>query len=63
MESTSADLIVMLVGNKSDLKDKREVSTQEGTDFAMKNNLAFIETSALSAANIELAFSTIIFCK
>ena len=63
MESTSADLIVMLVGNKSDLKEKREVSTAEGTDFAMKNGLAFIETSALQGTNVELSFSTIIFRK
>ena len=56
-------MVVMLVGNKTDLKDKREVSTQEGSEYAMREGLAFIETSAMNANNIEIAFSTIIFCK
>ena len=33
-ENASEDIVVLLVGNKSDLADKREVSTQEGSDFA-----------------------------
>lgn len=55
--------MVMLVGNKCDLEDQRVISVQEGTDFAMQNGLAFIETSALSAINVDNAFSTIIFRK
>lgn len=53
----------MLVGNKCDLNDKRVISAEEGTEFAMQNGLAFIETSALSAINVDLAFETIIFRK
>jgi len=47
----------MLVGNKSDLKHLREVKTEEASMFAKKNNLAFIETSALDATNVENAFT------
>lgn len=50
----------MLAGNKSDLKHLREVKTDEASMFAEKNNLAFIETSALDATNVENAFTRII---
>lgn len=41
----------MLVGNKIDLKDERQVSVQEGKDFAEQNKLIFMETSALDNQN------------
>ena len=34
LNDCTEDLVIMLVGNKNDLKDKREVSVQEGCDFA-----------------------------
>merc|ERR1712010_317760 len=40
------DVIIVLVGNKTDLNDKREVTTQQGEEEAKKNNLMFVETSA-----------------
>ena len=40
------DVIIVLVGNKTDLNDKREVTTAQGEEEAKKNNLMFIETSA-----------------
>jgi hypothetical protein len=46
----------MLVGNKSDLKHLRAVPTEESKEFASQNGLSFIETSALDASNVELAF-------
>ena len=46
----------MLVGNKSDLETKREVSTEEGQAFADKHGLFFLETSAKTAMNVESAF-------
>jgi len=50
----------MLVGNKSDLKHLRAVPTEEAKTFASENNLSFIETSALDASNVELAFQNIL---
>ena len=50
----------MLVGNKSDLRHLRAVTTEEAKAFAEKNSLSFIETSALDSTNVELAFLTIL---
>lgn len=46
----------MLVGNKSDLRHLRAVPTDDAKAFAAENGLSFIETSALDASNVELAF-------
>ncbi|CAJ0643024.1 10726_t:CDS:2 [Entrophospora sp. SA101] len=50
----------MLVGNKTDLKNLRAVSTQEAKQFADENNLLFIETSALDTSNVELVFQNLL---
>lgn len=46
----------MLIGNKSDLQDKRQVSTAEAERFASAESLLFLETSALTADNVLPAF-------
>ena len=53
------DVIIVLVGNKTDLNDKREVTTQQGEDEAKKNNLMFIETSAKVGHNVKALFKRI----
>ena len=55
-DNAYSKMIILLVGNKSDLKFEREVTTQEGQEFADKHNLIFFETSAKTAANVEQAF-------
>lgn len=50
------NIVVMLVGNKSDLNSIREVPTEEAKDFAKQKGLFFIETSALDSNNVEPAF-------
>ena len=50
----------MLVGNKSDLRHLRAVPIDEANAFAEKNNLSFIETSALDSSNVEQAFQNIL---
>lgn len=50
----------MLVGNKSDLDHMRAVTSEEAMDFAEKNELAFIETSALDSTGVEAAFTRIL---
>jgi small GTP-binding protein len=54
------NIVVMLVGNKCDLKHLREVEKDTAKDFAEKNGLSFIETSALDSTNVETAFHTIL---
>jgi Ras-related protein Rab-11A len=56
---TDPSIVVMLVGNKSDLRHRQKVDVEVAKDFAEDNNLAFIETSALDATNVDLAFETI----
>lgn len=48
--------VKLLVGNKSDRRD-RVVSTEEGEALAAELGVPFIETSALSADNVEQAFT------
>lgn len=43
----------MLVGNKTDLSDKRQVSTEEGERKAKELNVMFIETSAKAGYNVK----------
>uniref|UniRef100_A0A8C5MF43 small monomeric GTPase n=1 Tax=Leptobrachium leishanense TaxID=445787 RepID=A0A8C5MF43_9ANUR len=54
------NIVIMLVGNKSDLRHLRAVPTDEARAFAEKNGLSFIETSALDSTNVEAAFQTIL---
>ena len=56
----SEDILIILVGNKSDLEDKREVSTEDGEKKAKQYGIAFCETSALQGKNIEYAFNILI---
>lgn len=53
------DVIIVLVGNKTDLNDKREVTTQQGEEEAKKNNLMFVETSAKLGHNVKTLFKKI----
>ena len=49
-------IFMALVGNKSDLNDKRQVSFDEGRDLAERNNMMFFETSAKDGTNVEEIF-------
>ena len=48
--------LLVLVGNKIDLESERQISYEEGDDFAQKNNMYFFETSAKTGKNIENLF-------
>merc|ERR1712196_469399 len=54
------NIVVTLVGNKSDLRHLRDVTTEEAREFAQKHNLSFIETSALGGENVDKAFQNIL---
>jgi len=55
-EHADANVVIMLIGNKSDLRDQREVATAEAQKYSKKNQLLYIETSALDGENIKEAF-------
>jgi GTPase SAR1 family protein len=48
---------IILVGNKSDIEQQREVTYREGLEFANKRGFLFCETSAFSGNNIEQVFN------
>lgn len=54
------NVVTILVGNKTDLKDGREVSTDEGKALAEEHGLFFMETSALDSSNVAAAFQTVV---
>eukprot|EP00058_Branchiostoma_floridae_P007597 XP_002593085.1 hypothetical protein BRAFLDRAFT_210049 [Branchiostoma floridae] len=51
-----SDVIIMLVGNKTDLSDKRQVSLEDGERKAKELNVMFIETSAKTGYNVKQLF-------
>ena len=55
-QNSNPNMVVMLIGNKSDLGHRRAVSTDEGKEFARQNGLVFMETSAKTASNVDKAF-------
>eukprot|EP01056_Protomagalhaensia_sp_Gyna25_P002942 Protomagalhaensia_sp_Gyna_25__2941@NODE_2727_length_923_cov_462_787330_g2274_i0_p1_GENE_NODE_2727_length_923_cov_462_787330_g2274_i0NODE_2727_length_923_cov_462_787330_g2274_i0_p1_ORF_typecomplete_len210_score28_79Ras/PF00071_22/1_8e66Roc/PF08477_13/3_8e25Roc/PF08477_13/3_1e03Arf/PF00025_21/2_8e19FeoB_N/PF02421_18/1_7e06GTP_EFTU/PF00009_27/6_5e06Gtr1_RagA/PF04670_12/5_4e06MMR_HSR1/PF01926_23/1_1e05RsgA_GTPase/PF03193_16/2_3RsgA_GTPase/PF03193_16/0_14SRPRB/PF09439_10/0_00021AAA_22/PF13401_6/0_000 len=54
-QNSNINMTIVLIGNKSDL-DRREVTTEEGAEFAQEHGLIFLETSAKTAENVEEAF-------
>ncbi|PKA64541.1 Ras-related protein RABA5a [Apostasia shenzhenica] len=54
------NVVTILVGNKTDLKNAREVSTDEGKALAEAHDLFFMETSALDNSNVAAAFQTVV---
>ena len=59
-ENCKKNVKVLLLGNKTDLEEEREVAPDEGANFAEKNNYLFMETSCLKNANVADAFETLI---
>lgn len=59
-DHADTNIVIMLVGNKKDLKHMRQVQTDEAREFCKENGLFFIETSALADSNVSIAFETIL---
>ena len=51
---------IILIGNKTDLSDKREVQKDQGEEKARSFGCAFLETSALSGENIDKGFELMV---
>ncbi|XXG70730.1 hypothetical protein AAC387_Pa07g0142 [Persea americana] len=54
------NIVIIMIGNKIDLEDERAVPTEDAKEFAEKEGLFFLETSALEATNVENAFMTVL---
>ena len=59
-DHADANIVIMLVGNKSDLRHIRAVSPEAALQFAEKHELAFMETSALDSTHVEESFTKIL---
>ncbi|XP_060175089.1 ras-related protein Rab11A [Lycium barbarum] len=59
-DHADSNIVIIMAGNKSDLKHLRAVSEQDGQALAEKEGLSFLETSALEAFNVDKAFQTIL---
>ncbi|KAI4304422.1 hypothetical protein MLD38_039936 [Melastoma candidum] len=59
-DHTDPNIVVMLVGNKADLRHLLAVSTEDGKSFAERESLCFMETSALEATNVDNAFAEVL---
>jgi small GTP-binding protein len=59
-DTADKNLVTLLIGNKSDLEEKRAVQPEEAAEFAEKNNMGFMETSAKQNSNIDSAFVTLV---
>ena len=59
-EKCKKKIKVILLGNKTDLEDKRKVQPEEGAGLALENDYIFMETSCLKNTNVSDAFETLI---
>ena len=57
------DCVILLVGNKNDLQEERQVEMEEAKRFATENKMYFIETSALTKYKVTEAFEQLFECK
>lgn len=56
----ASDPIIMLIGNKIDLESDIQISTEKGRDLAKKLDVDYLEASAKTRENVDLAFDQII---
>ena len=59
-EKCKPEIKVILLGNKTDLEEKREIAPEEGANFAAENNYMFMETSCLKNTYVADCFETLI---
>ncbi|CAL9105899.1 RAB [Musa troglodytarum] len=57
---TDANTVIMLLGNKADLRHIRAVSVEDAQAFAQQERAFFMETSALESMNVETAFTEVL---
>lgn len=56
LENGNPNMVILLVGNKSDLESRRSVSYEEGERFSKRHHMPFVETSAKTGVNIDEVF-------
>ena len=56
--NTTEDVAIMIIGNKIDMQEHREISTYQAQELANKLNVPYMESSAKKATNIDQIFET-----
>ncbi|KAK4438752.1 Ras-related protein RABA1f [Sesamum alatum] len=59
-DHTDSSIVIMLIGNKADLRHLRAVSPEDAQAFAERESMFFMETSALESVNVENAFTEVL---
>jgi len=59
IEHSSTDVEKMILGNKCDMEEQRQISKEKGESIARENGITFLETSAKNNINVEEAFMKI----
>nr|XP_009392437.1 PREDICTED: ras-related protein RABA1f-like isoform X2 [Musa acuminata subsp. malaccensis] len=59
-DHTDSSIVIMLVGNKADLRHLRAVTVEDSKAFAERENSFFMETSALESTNVDNAFTEVL---
>ncbi|XP_045841274.1 ras-related protein Rab-37 isoform X4 [Meles meles] len=58
-EYAQRDVVIMLLGNKADVSNERVIRSEDGETLAREYGVPFMETSAKTGMNVELAFLAI----
>ncbi|XP_053270503.1 ras-related protein Rab-37 isoform X2 [Pleuronectes platessa] len=58
-EYAQTDVVIMLLGNKADMNSERAIRRDEGERLAREYSVPFMETSAMTGVNVELAFTAV----
>eukprot|EP01017_Pseudomicrothorax_dubius_P041633 TRINITY_DN6678_c0_g1_i2.p1 TRINITY_DN6678_c0_g1~~TRINITY_DN6678_c0_g1_i2.p1 ORF type:complete len:205 (+),score=46.67 TRINITY_DN6678_c0_g1_i2:143-757(+) len=58
-KQASENVVKVLIGNKCDLDKERQVTFDEGKEYADSIGIKFLETSAKAATNIDKVFQTV----
>uniref|UniRef100_A0A672GCW6 small monomeric GTPase n=1 Tax=Salarias fasciatus TaxID=181472 RepID=A0A672GCW6_SALFA len=58
-EYAQSDVVIMLLGNKADMSSERAIRRDEGERLAREYSVPFMETSAKTGVNVELAFTAV----
>ncbi|CAL9149369.1 unnamed protein product [Musa hybrid cultivar] len=59
-DHTDSNVVIMLVGNKADLRHLRAVTVDDAKAFAERENTFFMETSAMESMNVDNAFTEVL---
>jgi small GTP-binding protein len=59
-EKCKENIPIILLGNKTDLENQRQVQPEDGANFCTENGYIFMETSCLKNRNVADAFETLI---